>query len=119
MTDALPAEAERTFFSIMDLIAEGRFDDLIACARATRVSADALGWEVEAYGKVVLPLDRDARATAEVLPLNDRTGWAVDLFFRTEEEGQSDLALRLRLLDAPMSGNPGLLAFEIEDILVP
>ncbi|TNE85154.1 MAG: hypothetical protein EP330_27535 [Deltaproteobacteria bacterium] len=99
-SDALWAAVRRL---VADL-ADGRFAAIEADGRSGRLTAEALQRAVREYGRTLCPLPEDGRRLVDVYPIRGRPGEAlVDVTLWTQEEGESDLTLKLAVAGEAVS----------------
>ena len=95
MLDSTRVEA--TVRHVVGLLAAGAYDALAQLSVDGGLSADDLRQSVEDYGCTVLA---EPVHTGTPDPLDDGSGWWMDVDLRTVEEGQGDLTLSLTLWDS-------------------
>jgi hypothetical protein len=84
---------------------------MIQLTSESRVKAADMKKVINEYGRTVLGVQTK---NASVVPQLDDWGWSVWTHFVSEEEGESDLALMLRIIPGPDH-----YRFVVEDIRVP
>ncbi len=110
MTPELIAEIGRL---VQDL-AVGRYDLIIADGRGGRLTAPELERAIGEYGRTLVALPSEGLRLVDVFPrVNDPTTLAVDVPLWTREEGRSDLTLSLTAVHTP-----GGYRLTIEDVHV-
>src|SRR5262245_31384778 len=85
---------------IVELLATGRYDELVRLAPRSRLTAAKIQAAVKEYGRHLVPLPPSAREHIRYVPVRDagRPQWSVVVSLFTEEEGRSDLSLELSMV---------------------
>lgn len=106
----------------LTLISEGRFDEIVRSARSSRLSPQEISDAISAYGRQLLRPSKEVLERTEAGETQDdpKVIW-LDVPFYTEEEGLSDLELRINVhLDRPNRHlGEGIYDFDLLDVLVP
>ena len=85
--------------SIVELLVNGRYQDLEAISGGIRLSAEELAQSVAQYGRTLV-MPPDTGPTPDYIAVRDRVSptWSVAVPLFTSEEGRSDLTLELTLV---------------------
>lgn len=104
-----------TALRCMEYLAAGKYVELVAASKESRLSAEDLRHCVELYGRTVTvppTIPDDCLDVIEVTAADCPT-WSVWFPLWTEEEGRSDLALQLAI-----SLDKNIAEFEIDNLRV-
>lgn len=111
---ALPDSVREAVKTLVEALVAKRYAELEADGRSGRVTAEELRRTIEEYGRVLVPVPKEAFQLADVFEVTgDEGGWAIDLPLWTKEEGRSDLTLSL---STQLQG--GEVKIEIDDLHV-
>ena len=111
----LPTELKQTVKSILEELARGQFESLIARVTASRLTADQLKEVIRDYGRtLVLPPEAiEQELDAVQVRGAEPPRWSVMVPLWTREEGRSDLTLELTVTITGSNAE-----FELDDLHV-
>lgn len=109
---------ERTIHSIGLLLAQGRYAELKARDRGSRLTVDSITERVQEYGRVIVPFPpgEPARVDVQEIERSQPQRWSVLIPLWTAEEGESDLTLVTTMIDEPDAS--GCYGVELDDLRV-
>lgn len=106
-----------TLRRVVELLVQHDYAGLERLTRGVRLPASEMAGAIREYGRTLVMPPADAYSQADVMPIDGSSpeAYSVDFRLYTEEEGRSDLEIRLTLID---TGVEGMMKVELDDILV-